>query len=190
MDMLPGKDKETFPFKNLYICSLIIKESHSKATMQNTRRATSSSYFFIQEPNVATAPNKTFLANTIKNTSAYNDSLRKREERDGLRKKKKFEDKVERKSSRLGSSRHLENEKDSRRPVARDFIAGEYSEATNESYRRLGQMVHQSKLKIHKTSINSLDEVLGRNIDPGPFGPIASKADKGPNLSLPQKCPW
>ena len=150
------------------------------------KRENSSCYFFIQEPKIPTATNKTFLANTIKNTSSYNNALRRMEAKEGLRKKSYVKENLEKRVIISASSRKQGRSKS----ATGESTSKEYKEATSESYRRLGKMVDQSKLKTQKKSLISLEEVLGRNVDPGPYGPIKSNIDNEPNSSLPQKCPW
>jgi hypothetical protein len=137
--------------------------------------------------------NKRFLLNTIKNTSSYNESLRKREKILDLGKKKKARE--ERNEVRA----------EKRKVLTEPLKSIEFDESSPASAFscRLKAMVQHSKLSS-KTKRSKLppgktiiEAVLGSHIkDTGIYGPQKYSTKDGqlerniPNNNLPEKCPW
>jgi hypothetical protein len=188
--------------------SLILKESQAKTAKQAIKSSSSCSYYFLEEPNTSkTTTNKVFLANTIRNTSSYNDALRKREEKELLAKSILGGGKVRKSQKRLkhrtreakdyhynssdkeADSANTDEGKDSMMGVS--SVARSAPKKSNPylQYERFHEETNNSKFISPKKQrpILAMDEVLSGIVDPGPYG---NPATNEPNYRLPEKCPW
>jgi hypothetical protein len=142
---------------------------------------------------------KTFLANTIRNTSSYNRAILKQEEEE----KRKLQE------TRLKPEMKIRKKK--KTPIINSFHKLEEmvsDPAKQESFKKLGALVNHSKLKVKKTKkAASLYELMGGDVmDEGAYGPLPGqkisakpaltanevvRLSQGlPNEDLPDKCPW
>jgi hypothetical protein len=168
-----------------YIAQLLAQ----RAKQQKERAELYGYSAYLGEPTKLRATNKRFLLNTIKNTSSYNDSLRRREERQKVSKKATTEKRTE-------------------IPRRQELKGIEFDESNPSSAfsSRLRAMVQHSRLssKTKRAKLPSgksiMEAVLGSCEDQGIYGSNSvsathdklhrGEANNKPNRELPEKCPW
>ncbi|KAJ2997982.1 hypothetical protein HDV02_004984 [Globomyces sp. JEL0801] len=140
--------------------------------------------------------NKRFLMNTIKNTSSYNEQLKKQELDEKMKREERIREKLEadkRKAKiKKKKSKPKDNDKTANSLEANTALRLERLRESNiidtepkaEWYSKLGALVNHSKLKKKpkskpKTAISAMEALFGNDVDQGVYGPRPGKPAHG-----------